>query len=206
MDILLRYLDSDTTGIICEFLINGDDYTPFTLENIRQLEPRIHNWPHCMQWAARVGDMLILKYVGQKKKITGIDWERCAEDAAAHGNLDGFKYCAYRAFYYGWAAWQIGVFCAIKNGHVHIVRYASNHFSIRNWKEFLLNSALCGNVELVKYFETKCFQSKTEHLRKNDWEECLWIAKKKGHIEITNYSQKKIEQHRFAEPGAFGDP
>ena len=47
MDILLRYLDSDTTGIICEFLINGDDYTPFTLENIRQLESRIHNCHDC---------------------------------------------------------------------------------------------------------------------------------------------------------------
>ena len=63
MDILLRYLDSDTTRIVCEFLIYGDDYTPFTLENIRQLEARIHNWSQCMQWAARDGHMLILKYV-----------------------------------------------------------------------------------------------------------------------------------------------
>ena len=66
MDILLQYLDRDTTGLVCEFLINGDDYTPFTLENIRHLERRIHNWFHCMQWAARVGNLPILKYVGKK--------------------------------------------------------------------------------------------------------------------------------------------
>ena len=72
MNILRRYLDSDTTGIVCEFLINGDDYTPFTLEDIRQLEKRIYNWFHCMQWAARVGNIPILKYVGKKKIITGL--------------------------------------------------------------------------------------------------------------------------------------
>ena len=68
MDILLQYLDPDTAGLVCEFLINGDDYSPFTLENIRQLEGRIYNWVHCMQWAARVGNIPILKYVGKKKK------------------------------------------------------------------------------------------------------------------------------------------
>jgi len=192
MDILLQYLDPDTTGLVCEFLINGDDYTPFTLEDIRQLEGRIYNWFHCMQWAARVGNLPILKYVGKKKIITGINWERCAEEAAAHGNLEGFKYAASRAFHYGWAAWQIGVFCAIKKGHVHIARYASNHFSVRNWEECLLEAAFSGNIELVKYFETKCVQSKTETLRKSTWKECFWAAKENHHLEVMTYSRKKI--------------
>ncbi len=194
MDILLQYLDPDTTGIVCEFLINGDDYTPFTLEDIRQLEKRIYNWFHCMQWAARVGNIPILKYVGKKKIITGINWERCAEEAAAHGNLEGFKYAASRAFYYGWAAWQIGVFCATKKGHVHIARYASNHFSVRNWEECLLEAALSGNIELVKYFETKCGQSKTETLRKSTWKECFWAAKEKHHLEVMDYCSEAIRK------------
>ena len=194
MDSLLQYLDSDTAGLVCEFLINGDDYTPFTLENIRQLKKRIYNWELCMQWAARVGNIPILKYVGKKNQITGINWERCAEDAAAHGNLEGFKYAASRAFYYGWAAWQIGVFCAIKKGHVHIAQYASDHFSIRNWDECLLEAASSGNVELVKYFDTKCSQAKTETLQKSTWKECFWIAKEKHHLEVMDYSRKKMQQ------------
>ena len=194
MDILFRYLDSDTTRIVCEFLINGDDYTPFTLDDIQQLESRIYNWAQCMQWAARVNNSSILKYVGQKKKISGVDWERCAEAAATHGHLDVFKYCAYRAFHYGWAAWQSGVFCAIKQGHVHIARYASNHFSVRNWGELLVDSASYGNVELVQYFETKCSPSKTGHL----WKECFWIAKKKNHLEVMDYSREKIDARKIA--------
>ena len=188
MNILRRYLDSDTTGIVCEFLINGDDYAPFTLEDVQQLERRIYNWGQCMQWAARVNNFPILKYAGQKQNISVINWERCAEAAATHGHLEVFKYCAYRAFHYGWAAWQIGVFCAIKQGHVDIVRYASNHFSVRNWGEFLLDSASCGNLDLVKYFEIKCARSKTEHL----WEECFRIAKKKNQLEVLDYLQEKI--------------
>jgi len=193
MELLSRYLDSDTLGIICEFLINGDDYAPFTLKEIKRLETRIYNWDGCMKWAARVSNLPILKYASKKPQISRINWERCAEAAASHGNLDAFKYCASRSFQYGWSTWQIGVFCAIKHGHSHIAQYASNHFSVRNWGECLLISASCGNIDLVKHFETKCLQSKTE--RHPPWEECFSIAKKKNYRDIMKYSQEKLTHH-----------
>jgi len=194
MEFLRQYLDFDTLGIVCEFLINGDDYAPFTLEDIRQLESRIYNWNDCMLWAAIVSNLSILKYASKKPQISRINWERCAEAAASHGKIDAFKYCAFQAFQYGWAAWQIGVFCAIKHRQVHIAHYASNHYSVRDWEECLLTSASCGNLDLVKYFEIKCLQSKTEH-SPLCWEECFSIAKKKNYEEIMDYSQKKLIQH-----------
>ena len=64
VEFLKQYLDSDTLGIVCEFLINGDDYASFTtLQDIKCIEARIYNWNDCMQWAARVSNFPILKYV-----------------------------------------------------------------------------------------------------------------------------------------------
>jgi hypothetical protein len=193
MEFLNQYLDSDTLEIICKFLINSDDYTPFTLEDIKRLDPHIYNWAGCMKWAARSSNLPMLKYASKKPQISKITWERCAETAAAHGKLDAFKYCASRSFQYGWSTWQIGVFCAIKHGHSHVAQYASNHFSVRDWGECVLSSASCGNIDLVKYFETKCLQSKTE--RRPPWEECFSIAKKKNYREIMKYSQEKMNRH-----------
>ena len=191
VEFLKQYLDSDTLGIVWEFLLNGDDYAPFnTLQDIKYFESRIYNWNDCMKWAARVSNFPILKYVSKKPQISRINWERCAEEAASHGKLDAFKYCASRSFQYGWASWQIGVFCSIKHGHPHVARYASNHFSVRDWEECLLMSTSYGNIDLVKHFETKFLQSKPE--RDLPWKECFSIAERKNYTEILNYSQKNL--------------
>jgi hypothetical protein len=113
-----------------------------------------------MKWAARVSNLHILNYASKKPQISRINWEWCAEASASPGNFATFTYCASRSVQYGWSTWEIGVFYAIKHGHSHIAQYASNHFSIRNWGECLLISASCGNIDLVKHFETKCLQSK----------------------------------------------
>ena len=192
MEFLKQYLDSDTLGIVCEFLIKGNDYAPFTLEDIKHLESRIYDWNRCMQWAARESNLPILKYAGENPTISKMNWERCAEAAASCGKTDAFKYCALRAFHYGWASWQIGMFCAIEHGHSHLARYASNHFSVRGWGECLLTSASRGNIDLVKYFEIKYLQSNPDP---PPWDECFSIAQQKNDKKIMDYSREKLAQH-----------
>ena len=186
-----EHLDADTAGMVCEFLINGDDYAPFTLADIRRLGPRIHNWPGCMVWAARAGNVAALKHAGKQKGVGGVAWERCAEAAAAHGSLAGFKYAASRAFWHGWAAWQIGMICAVKKGHAALARYASRHFSVRSWREALLEAAAAGDLELVKHFAAPPRRHRPPLHSPATWKEFFWRARQNRHAAVMAYAKQK---------------
>nr|QBK93155.1 MAG: ankyrin repeat protein [Pithovirus LCPAC403] len=94
MDILRKELDCiDVSKLIFEFLINDGDYLPFTTEDLKLLENKIHDWDKCMKWGI-FKDMDFIKFVESKisPKFIHSAYIHSMKFSGFHGNFKMLKY------------------------------------------------------------------------------------------------------------------
>ena len=96
MEHLKEHLDNDTSLIIFDLLINGEDYTPFRYEDIVSFCNKITEWDLCIYWAAENGRLDIVNFarlfIGSQNTYV---WDKCIHKAVIAGHIDIFN-CVYK--------------------------------------------------------------------------------------------------------------
>nr|QBK92783.1 MAG: ankyrin repeat protein [Pithovirus LCPAC401] len=171
MDSLKDYLNKDVIIIIFEFFINGNDYDPFTLDDIKLLSKKITKWDECAQWASKKGHLEILEYISSFEK--SIDWIICMEhssfygytecvDFILHGVLKG---CIETKDYYNCFDKALG------GGNVKTVMLlepAQDEDRKPVWESYMCYAAIHKRLEVVKYFGEKVVDLGIQYADK-DW-------------------------------------
>ncbi len=79
--------------LIFEFLINGYDYTPFTLSDLKFFSRKIENWDECMKWGIIKGvDFIEYAESMIHEKLREKAYIKCMRFSSERGNIKMLKY------------------------------------------------------------------------------------------------------------------
>ncbi len=193
MKALETHLNIDTSAIIFKFLINGDDYTPFTIDDIKLLSKEITEWNECAQWAAKEGRSEILEYISILGK--SVNWIMCANNAAFHGHTNLVNYIRFDILYgYLEMGDYYELFCsAVEGGHLDTVislDIEPDEDRKPPWENDMCYAAEHKQLEIVKYFGAKVIDLGIMYA---DREEYMKSAKKGGDPRIIRYVETMFD-------------
>ncbi len=223
MEIIKNKLNcKDCEKLIFEFLINDQDYSPFTMKEIKMFSEKILHWDPLMHWAITSNSL------SEEDRIKAIIYvsDNCRfEEYDNHefcyhcGGLDGYHNKYYRKIGSQWVlCWENVYNSAAKYGKVEIIKYLyrQRRESLRlKWEQ--CEEAIHGHLEVIKYiakivgnplrnyYLDLCAKGAAfggqvhilEYLddcKDIDWKECFYLAAKGGKLNTLKFCEESIEK------------
>ncbi len=193
MDVLRDYLNEDVVVLIFEFFLDGDNYDPFTLDDIKSLSKKITKWDGCAQWASRKGYLEILKYINSLKLY--INWTTCVEYASYHGCTKCVEFALFDVLKgrMGEGNYYHCFDKAIEGGNLETVKSLEpeqDELNKPEWEYYMLHAAKYKQLEVVKYFGKMVVDMGMRYADK-DW--YMRAAKEGGDPSIMEYVETMFD-------------
>ena len=155
MDALKHRLNGDVVTVIFKFFIDGNDYDPFTLNDIKSLSKKITKWNRCAQWASKKGNLEILKYINSLK--LSIDWVKCIFYASLFGHTESTRFILFTVLkgHIEMVDYYQCLYNAIEGGNletIKVIEPEEKEIDKYTWSDCMCHAIVYNHLEIVKYF------------------------------------------------------
>nr|QBK94002.1 MAG: ankyrin repeat protein [Pithovirus LCPAC406] len=185
--------------LIFEFLINGNNYTPFAVKDLKLFSKKIKNWDVCMKWGV-VKDIEFIEYCESMihEKLKKEAYIKCMIVSSKIGNLNMLKYFESKGIYKE----QTWIRCfnvtslsekyMLVNGikkedTFEICKYVET--KIRNMKYHYVIFIVNKRIDILEYLWNQGYNTR--------WSNYMRVAAKNNHLEILKWIESKISEENI---------
>ncbi len=189
----------DCEELIFRFLINGYDYTPFTIKDLKLFSKKIKNWDECMKWGV-IKDVEFIEYCESMihERLRKEAYIKCMVFSSRMGNLNMLKYFESKGVYRE----QTWIRCfnttsssekymlvkgIKKEDTFEVCKYVET--KIRNTKYYYFIFIINGRIDILEYLWNQGYTTKsTSYMR---------VSAGQNQLEILKWVESKIPEENI---------